>query len=190
MDTIRTITRRRTTCRDFTDEILTKERITGLINDAVWVPSGSNNQPWRFAVITDKAKMKAYSDASKKGWLENLATTPFIQQYEKAIRDPKYNIFYNSPALVIIYGNSESYWHVYDCSMVAHNLHLLAEEDGLGCCWIGFAHNIFAESAVKKELGIPEEYQLVAPLILGHPAKKKAISENPNKRKPFEINFV
>lgn len=190
METIKTISRRRTSCRDFNDGALSKEKITELINDAVWVASGSNNQPWRFVVITDKAKMKEYSDTAKKMWLEELENLPHMQQYEAAIKNPDYNIFYNAPALVIIYGNSASYWHVYDCSMVAQNIHLLAEEQGLGCCWIGFAHNIFADPAVKDELGVPEEYQLVAPLILGHPAKKNDIPENPNKRKPFEISFL
>jgi nitroreductase len=190
MDTLRNITQRRVTCRNFSDEPLSKEDITGLIRDAAWVPSGSNNQPWRFVVITDKAKMKAYSDAAKKNWLKNMDACPFMQQYEEDIKDPNYNVFYNAPALIIIYGHSDSYWHVYDCSMVAYNLHLLAEEDGLGCCWIGFAHNIFADPAVKKELGVPQEYQLVAPVILGHPAVKSTVTQNPNKRKPFEITIV
>ena len=190
MSTIRTITQKRVSCRNFTDEALPKETIVGLIRDAVWVPSGSNNQPWRFVVLTDKAKMKAYSDAAKQNWLENLATCPYMQQYEEYLKDPDYNVFYNAPALVIIYGDSQSHWHVYDCSMVAYNLHLLAEEDGLGCCWIGFAHNIFADPAVKKELGVPAEYQLVAPVILGHPASKSALEQNPNRRKPFDITFA
>lgn len=190
MDTVKSIARRRRTCRDYSDQPLSNAEITDLINDAVWVPSGSNNQPWRFVVLTDKAKMKEYSDAAKQNWLENFAACPHMHQYEKAMRDPGYNIFYNAPALVIIYGNKESYWHVYDCSMVALNLHLLAEERDLGCCWIGFSHNIFTDPAIKKDLGIPENYQLVAPLVLGHPAKKEKVPENPNKRKPFDINFV
>ena len=190
MGTIRTIGRKRTSCRNFTGEVLPREKITELINDAVWVPSGSNSQPWRFAVITDKAKIKDYSDAAKKMWLENLDNFPHMQQYEKTFRNPEANIFYNAPSLVIVYGNSESYWYVYDCSMVAFHLHLLAEEEGLGCCWIGEAHNIFADPSIKKELEIPENYQLVAPLILGHPAGKSKISENPNRRKPFEIKFL
>jgi nitroreductase len=106
------------------------------------------------------------------------------------MRDPEYNTFYNASTLVIIYGDSNSYWHLHDCSMVALNLSLLAEEEGLGCCWIGLAHNIFADPEVKKELGVPENYHLVAPLILGHPAKPRTGEENRNKRKPFEIKFL
>jgi nitroreductase len=190
MDTIKTITKRRQSCRNFTDEVLTQEKITELINDAVWVPSGSNNQPWRFVVVTGKAKLKDYSDAAKRMWLENLDRSPHMRQYEKLLRNPEFNIFHNASTLVVIYGNSESYWHIYDCSMVALNLSLLAEEEGLGSCWIGEAHNIFADPAVKKDIGIPDNYQLAAALILGHPVSPRTGQENQNKRKPFEIKFL
>ncbi len=190
MESIRTLARRRISCRNFVDRALTREQLTSLINDAVWVPSGSNEQPWRFVVITDRDRLKAYSDTAKKMWLENLDSCPHMRQYESFIRDPDYNIFYNAPALVIVYGNSQSHWYSYDCSMVALNIHLLAEEDGLGCCWIGFAHNVFADPAAKAELGVPADYRLVAPLILGYPAEKRERTENPNKRKLFEICFI
>jgi nitroreductase len=187
MNNVKTIIRGRRSCRAFTDEPMSRDRINELINDAVWAPTGSNNQPWRFVVITDSLLMKKYSDAAKNDWLKMLGETPHMQQYVEYIRDPDYNIFYNAPVLVIVYGNTESYWRVYDCTMVAYNLMLLAEEAGLGSCWIGFAHNIFAAKEIKKELGIPENCELVAPVILGHPAKSEAASAVP--RKPFSIKF-
>lgn len=190
MDCVRTVIKRRVTCRNFTDEALSRETLAGLIRDAVWVPSGSNNQPWRFVVCTDRAQMQSWSDAAKQSWLENLADCPHMQQYEEFIRDPAYNIFYNAPALVIVYGSRQSYWRVYDCSMVAYNLHLLAEQDGLGCCWIGFAHNLFADPRIMRELQVPEDYELVAPVILGHPAAGSRVAQNPNPRKPFDITFL
>ncbi|HET6421091.1 MAG TPA: nitroreductase [Geobacteraceae bacterium] len=189
MDILKNLIKGRRSCRDFSDETISGERVESLINDAVWVPSGSNNQPWRFAVVTDKSMMKRYSDAAKEHWLRNLDKNPHMRQYVEYMKDPTYNIFYNAPVLIIIYGNRESYWHVYDCSMVAYNLHLLAEESGLGCCWIGFAHNIFGEPETMKELGIPKNYELVAPVILGFPAGPRTSAENPNKRKPFEVSY-
>jgi nitroreductase len=189
MGIIKSITRNRRSCRDFTDKPLTRECIDELINDSVWVPSGSNNQPWRFAVITDKNLMKKYSDAAKGDWLRRIDQVPHMRQYEEHIRDPGYNVFYNAPVLIVIYGSSESSWYVYDCSMVAYNLHLLADESGLGCCWIGFANNIFSDPAIKSDLGIPEHYELVAPVILGYPVQKRTDSQNPNGRKPFEIAY-
>jgi nitroreductase len=190
MNTIRTITRRRRSCRDFADKPLARERVDELINDSVWVPSGSNNQPWRFVVITDRERMKRYSDASKNGWLQKIHEYPHMEQYVPYMKDPYYNVFYNAPVLIVIYGDKDSYWHVYDCTMVAHNLHLLAEESGLGCCWIGFAHNIFSDPEIKLELSVPQNFQLVAPVILGYPASKDTASENPNQRKTFEITYL
>ncbi len=187
MNTLTSLIMNRRSCRNYTDESLSRERLTELINAAVWVPNGSNNQPWRFVVITNKTLLKKYSDAAKSDWLARLAETPHLQQYEKALRDPDYNIFYNAPALVIIYGNTESYWQVYDCSMVAHNLHLLAEESGLGACWIGFAHNVFAAKETKAAFGIPDGYELVAPVILGYPTASHPTTGTP--RKPFSVLF-
>ena len=65
-----------------------------------------------------------------------------------------------------------------------------AHAKGIGSCWIGFAHNVLDEPEIKKELGLPEEYELVAPLIIGYPAVKREQAENPIKRKPVEINFL
>ena len=189
MQTVASLITNRVTCRNFSDQELKREEINELINTATWVPSGSNNQPWHFVVITDRDKLRSYSDAAKMAWLATLEDNPHMHQYEEYIRDSEYNIFYNAPALVIVYGNRESYWHVYDCSMVAYNLHLLAEERGLGCCWIGFAHNILSEPAVKRGLGVPEQYDLVAPVILGHPTQAKSSSRHLNPRKNFAINW-
>lgn len=189
MQAFESLIKSRISCRSFTEHDLKREEINELINKATWVPSGSNNQPWHFVVISDRDKLKSYSDAAKTAWLATLEDNPHMHQYKEFIRDPNYNIFYNAPALVIVYGNRESYWHVYDCSMVAYNLHLLAEEKDLGCCWIGFAHNILSEPAVKRGLGVPEQYELVAPVILGHPAQTKGVTSNPNPRKDFSISW-
>lgn len=71
--------------------------------------------------------------------------------------------------------------------MVAYNLSLLAEESGLGSCWIGFAHNIFSKREIKADFGLTEEYELVSPVILGHPTVSCPGPEVP--RKPFILNF-
>lgn len=179
----RSLIRNSRSCRQFAEEPVRKDLLMGLIDDAVWVPSGSDNQPWRFVVITDREVMKKYSDAAKRDWLLKLDDIPRMLQCEECITDPDYNIFYNAPALVLIYGNSNSCWYAHDCGMVAYNLHLLAEEAGMGACWTGFASNIFSSEKVKAELGIPEEYELVAPVVMGYPARGVTASEMP--RKPF-----
>jgi nitroreductase len=192
MNTLREVIKSRRSCRLYSPEPLSRERIEALIADAVWAPSGSNNQPWRFVVIQSQERLKKYSDLAKQQWLaglqQNPSPTPQMKAYEKLLRDPEFNIFYNASTLVVVYGHSSSRWHIYDCSMVAHNLMLLAEGDGLASCWIGFAHWVLDSNAVKQELGIPAECELVAPIILGHPAQAGPRPEVP--RKPFTTVFV
>lgn len=179
----RSLIRNSRSCRQYADEPVQKDVLMGLIDDAIWVPSGSDNQPWRFVVITDREVMKRYSDAAKRDWLLNLDDIPRMPQCEEYFKDPDFNIFYNAPALILIYGNTNSCWYDHDCSMVAYNLHLLAEEAGMGACWSGYASNIFSSEKVKAELGIPEEYELVSPVTMGYPAGVGTVTDVP--RKPF-----
>ena len=192
MNSLREAIKSRRSCRSYAPEPLSREQVEALITEAVWAPSGSNDQPWRFVVIQNPDRLKAYSDLAKKQWLEgmklNPAPTAQKKRYEQLLLDPTFNIFYNAPTLVVVYGDKASRWHVYDCSMVAYNLMLLAEADGLASCWIGFAHWVLDGDDVKQGLGIPPEYKLVAPIILGHPAADTARPVVP--RKPFATVFV
>lgn len=188
MENIRKLIQGRRSCRAYSDQPLTRQEIEEMLSAAVWAPSGSNQQPWRFAVVQDSATLKRYSDLCKKTLLVELESAPYLEQYGGMLRNPEFNIFYNAQTLVIVYGAASSFWRVYDCTMVAYNLMLLAEEDGLGSCWIGFAHRIFDMDAVKEELNVPEDYSLVAPIILGHPAHK---NKSPGVlRKPFVTEFI
>ena len=46
---------------------------------------------------------------------------------------------------------------------------LMAHALGLGTCWIGFAQNYLNTLAGKRQLGLPESWVPVAPLIVGFP---------------------
>lgn len=188
MESLRKLIHERRSCRAYSDEPLTQKQVEALIADAVWAPSASNQQPWRFVIIQDPATLKHYSDLCKEKLLAELETTPYLEQYATMLNNPDFNIFYNATTLVVIYGNNSTYWKTYDCTMVAYNLMLLAEEDKLGSCWIGFAHRILDTDEIKRQLCVPKEYSLVAPIILGHPAHDRQSSGVP--RKPYVTQFI
>jgi hypothetical protein len=50
---------------------------------------------------------------------------------------------------------------------------LAAHADGLGTCWIGFAEASLNQAAAKKEIGIPQHYRPIAPIILDTPAQSR-----------------
>jgi len=52
MDALEAIKGRRS-IREFTDEPISKEILTEILDAARWAPSGGNRQGWRFVVVTD-----------------------------------------------------------------------------------------------------------------------------------------
>ena len=57
----------------------------------------------------------------------------------RSTSDPAFNIFYDAPALVIVYARPSTPYAVGDCSMAAYTPMLTAHDSGLATCWIGFA---------------------------------------------------
>jgi nitroreductase len=53
-----------------------------------------------------------------------------------------------------------------DCWLAAENLMLAARDEGLGTCWIGLSRAWFNLPSTKCELSLPEQYEVVAPIIL------------------------
>ncbi|MEM3575055.1 MAG: nitroreductase family protein, partial [Candidatus Bathyarchaeia archaeon] len=67
-----------------------------------------------------------------------------------------------------------------DVSIAVDHLVLAARAEGLGSCWIG----AFDNSALKRLLGIPEDYNVVAVIPIGYPSYD-AFRET-SDRKPLE----
>jgi len=161
--------RKRRSVREYNAVRLTEQTIRELLELATWAPSASNNQPWAFVVVEDRDYLKSLSDRAKTFWLEHMQDAPAMKCYREALSNPEFNVFYNAPVLVLIYGDRNIRTFICDCSLAAQNLMLAAWDRGIGSCWIGFADDIANTPEVKAELNVPEEYDLVAPIILGYP---------------------
>ncbi len=162
----------RRSIRNFSPQNVEKEKIEELIQAAVQAPSATNAQPWAFAVIANKELLAGYSASAKKYLLGFLDQYPLLKKYETALANPQFNIFYNSGTLLIIYAKPLNTAPQEDCALAAQNVMLTAHEQGLGSCWIGFSRDFFNREDIKTELGVPQEYSAVAPIILGYPQGK------------------
>lgn len=167
------VTRR--SVRLFLDKSVEKEKINQLMESAVQAPSATNAQPWAFAVIANKELLATYSSKAKAYLLEFLDKYPVLKKYETALSNPDFNIFYNAGTLLIIYSKPLNNAPNEDCCLAAQNVMLSAHELGLGSCWIGFARDFLNRDDIKKELGVPNEYNAVAPLIIGYPKGKMPV---------------
>lgn len=175
----------RRSSRSFTSQEVSHDMIHQLITLGTKAATGSYGQPWGFVIITDKRELNNLSDEAKKYMLENFDDFPYFHQYEDWLKDKKFSIFYGAPCLLIIYGNTNSHWYTYDCTLAAGNIMLAAKEYGLGTCWIGFAEYTCNTTEFKTKYNIPHHYNLVCPMIIGYP---KLIMKPP-KRKPATIFF-
>jgi nitroreductase len=86
-------------------------------------------------------------------------------------------MFYNSPVLVVILGNKSVPTVDFDCSMAAQNMMLAANSKGIGSCWIGGVLPALMDESLLKELGAPDGYKAVAPLIFGYPKGRTSMPE-------------
>lgn len=159
----------RRSVRAYQDKPLSDDIIRELIALGINAPSGSNMQPWAFVVVQDKEFMQEWSDQTKEILLGQMDSNVYLQQYRGVMENKDFHIFYHAPCLLLIYGNTKSPNHLFDCSMVAQNIMLGAYEKGIGSCWIGFSMTLGNAPETKAKLGVPEEYRLVAPLVLGYP---------------------
>jgi nitroreductase len=171
----------RRSVRAYTEEPIPEDKIMEIIKAGVHAPNGANSQPLRFAVVTNADKKKQYSDISKALFVENMKKAmeqaapdkkKFFEVYIERLSKPEFDIFYGAPILVLIYSSPESFTPVEDGSLAAENMMLAAHSMGIGSCWIGFASPLGYVPEVFKELNVPEDHRLIAPLVFGYPKKK------------------
>lgn len=171
--------------RQYLDKEIPDEDISFLIDCAGYAPSGLNMQPWAFLVIQNKDKILKLSETCKKSMiplLENMNnTSKAAAEFLTFLKQKESNIFYGAPVLVIILGNRKAATAVYDCAMAAQTMMLAAQSIGIGSCWIGAAQHSLMDENLLRELGAPEGYIHVAPLIFGYP---KGSTQMPERVEP------
>jgi nitroreductase len=177
----------RRSIRLYKDESVPKETIDDLLKDAIQAATGSNMQPWEFVVITDKNFIREISDSCKRKILAQIEADPNSpwKRYEAAARNVDVNMFYNAPCLIYIVAPRSASLAIFDCSMAACNLMLSARARGLGTCWIGLAAS--PELEIRLKMDIPEDYRIVAPIIVGIPDQEP---KAPARKPPVVRKFI
>jgi nitroreductase len=176
----------RRSVHDFLPGAIPPRRIKELIAAAVQAPSPMNQQHWSFHVIHDRAVLKKCSDLAKAHVLAGLAEGSPFWGLRKSLADPKFNIFHNAPALVVICATHDDELSKQACCLAAENLMLAAWAQGLGSCWVDLAEDWFKQPQTQDFLGIPATVRAVAPIVLGRPRLQPAA---PERRIP-DVNWI
>ena len=182
------IIKTRRSVREYKEDAIPDEDIEFLIDCARFAPTGFNAQPWKFMVVKNKDTKREISERGKKTLLPMIEPlkdkTQKIEDFIVYLKTEGTDLFYDAPVLVIILGNENAMTTDYDCSMAAQTMMLAAHSKGIGSCWIGAAQHALMEKGFLKELGVPDGYKVVAPLIFGYP---KGETEMPEKNEPEVI---
>lgn len=164
---------RRRSARSYLPQKLDSSTIQALLEAAVRAPTAIHGEPWAFVVVQDKNLLRRLSDRAKKTLAEEalrirhdggVYAPDFFQQ-------PEFNFFYNAGTLIVICGKSTRLFAAADCWLAAENLILAASSMKLGTCIIGSVISWLNSSAGKAELGVPPEYSVVAPIVVGVPGE-------------------
>lgn len=166
--------------------------INRLLDAAVHAPTAMHLEPWAFVVVQDTTVMRRISDLAKTliqahapahcELLRAPGAAP-IGDHTAIFTEPAFNIFYNAGTLIVICGKRRGQFVVADCWLATENLMLSACAFGLGTCCIGSALPALNAPDIRSELGIPEDTDAVAAVILGTPEGDTP----PVPRKPPEI---
>ena len=172
--------------REFTAEPVDETALRDLIDAAIQAPSAVNQQPWSFCVVRDQTVLAHISSEAKAHMLRTSPAALLSHHFQEILNDPKFHIFYQAPALILISSVAESPWAVENCTLAAENLMLAARAGGLGTCWIGFAQAWLGTPAGKAALNLPAACVPVAPIIVGHPKS----APPPVPRKEPDIRWI
>lgn len=152
MDLFEAIHHRRS-IRKFTDEAVTDEDVRTLLQAAMTAPTACNQQPWQFAVVTDRDKLDAVKSFS-----------------------PHAHMASHAPLGILICGDTSleprcpGYW-VQDCSAAMQNLLLAVHGLGLGAVWTGVYPVEDRIEGFRQLLNVPERIVPFGFAVIGHPAQ-------------------
>lgn len=146
--------RNRRSVRLYTGETVPEEKVEKVVQAALLSASGRAIRPWEFIVVRNKEMIQKLSEC-RPGVTKTIAGADV--------------------AIVVAADAEKSGQWMEDCSIAMANMYLMAEEQGVGGCWIHCRERETpdggsTEEYLKTLLGIPESYRVMSMFVFGVPA--------------------
>ncbi len=154
--------RTRRSIRRFTDQMISDEILTELLEAVRWAPSWGNSQCWEIIVIKDQAIKEKLSECipASNPAPKGVAQAPVLI----AICAKLGLSGYKKGEVMTNKGD----WYMFDMGIAAQNLCLAAHDLGLGTVHVGtLDHDL-----VDEILGLPEDVMSIELIPVGYPAKE------------------
>ena len=158
----------RSSVRDYQSKAVPRDLIDRLINAAIHAPTAANRQDWHLTVIVDRQLLDKISNEAKLFMTRTRPVDLPEVLYDK-LAQKDFNIFYNAPLLIVIYGQLNKPWMAEECALASQNMMLWAHADRLGSCWIELGQSYLSTQVGKDLLGLSPLIYPFAPVIFGYP---------------------
>lgn len=169
------LVRSRRTVRAYTSDPVPDEDLRRILDAARLAPSSGNQQPWRFLVVRDRAKL----DELLTGAMALKLDAARDQLYEMASEEIEAQTaqlraylegFLSAPVYVVILLDRESTYpdyNVQDGALAAGHMMLAARALGYGTV---YGSDAIPESAIRMVLEVPDRYQFLCFMAIGVPS--------------------
>lgn len=151
----------RKSVRTYLNKGVEEEKIDLMLRAGMAAPSGKDQRPWEFIVVTERASLDSMA-----------AALP----YAKMLTEARYAI--------VVCGDStrSSYWYL-DCSAATQNILLAAESLGLGAVWTAAYPYEDRMQVVRKYTALPENILPLCVIPFGYPATQQQSKQKYDEKK-------
>lgn len=156
-DSLLRLAEQRRSVRQYTKEPIGRETIDNILTVAALAPSSYGQNPVEFVVVEGRETLSKLAACKRIG-------APSVREAAAAV--------------VVMADTSKGELWVEDASVAAGYLLLGAEQYGIGACWnqihLRDGQRLSASDEIRQLLGIPERYEVLCVVSLGHKGEKKS----------------
>jgi len=202
----------RRSIRKYLKDQVPLELIKKIMTAAIWSPSGSNAQPWRFYVAMGAMRDKliealikasgphspspeAYEEIAirvektveERMKQDDSVETRLLNMGEEAGKFVTFGSlrFYMAPVIIIVAAPKQMGGSLsLSIGAAVQNLLLAAHAEGLATCWLGMPLRLKDE--IIDILKVPDEEVLITSVCLGYPDADSPINNMARSRLPFD----
>ncbi len=163
----------RRSVRQFKTTPIPQEHILKILDIAHLAPTSGNQQPWKFLVVQDRAKLDELQTASVSFTLQKYQERKNLdaKETDKLKSDLAKNLggYLAAPVFVVVLTDSNSKYpdyNVKDGSLAAGNLMIAARALGYGSV---FCTDAFPFDVIRTVFKIPARYEIICSIPIGIP---------------------
>lgn len=173
----------RRSIREFSDEAVDPEAVRASIAEALTAPAPHHTRPVRFVWLRTPETRRRLLETMQQRWRDDLAADGTSDEHIER-RVARGNILFGAPEVVIPFCVPDGAHHYPDerrtraestmftvaVGAAVQGLLVSLAAKGIGSCWIG--STIFAADTVRTVLGLPDDWQPLGAIAVGHPVEE------------------